>query len=51
MVEYREIVRDMVSKEEKTFEELSKEVMDHLGISQEEFLNLHSQYMSNPMYS
>ena len=41
LVEYREIVRDMISKEEKTFDNLLKEAMTHIGMNETEFKQMH----------
>lgn len=48
MKEYKEIVKEMIQKEEQIFGELLQDVMDHLGLSEQEFMMMHQMYMNNP---
>jgi hypothetical protein len=46
--EYKEVVKEMIQKEEAIFGELLQDAMDHLGLSEQEFMQMHQIYMSNP---
>ena len=46
--DYKEIVKDMIQKEEQSFGDLLTEAMDHIGMSEQEFMQMHQMYMSNP---
>jgi hypothetical protein len=46
--EYKEIVKEMIQKEESTFGDLLTEAMEHIGMSEQEFMQMHQMYMSNP---
>lgn len=50
MVEYRDIVKEIGHKEEHLFEELVQVAAAHIGLSENDFLKVHSHYMSNPTY-
>ena len=38
----------MIQKEEQVFGELLQDAMDHLGLTEQEFMQMHQIYMSNP---
>jgi hypothetical protein len=48
---YNELVKDIIQKEEMQMGDLMQEVMDHLGISEQEFMMTQQTYMSNPQAS
>ena len=48
---YNELVKDIISKEETQMGNLMQEVMDHLDISEQEFMMTQQTYMSNPQAS
>jgi len=41
MDQYKEIVKDMIQKEETVFGDLLAEVIDHIGMSEPEFMQMH----------
>lgn len=45
---YKDIVKETIQKEEASFGELLQEAMDHIGLSEQEFMQMHQIYMSNP---
>jgi hypothetical protein len=46
--DYREIVKELVQKEEASFGDMLSEAMEHIGITEQEFMHMHQMYMSNP---
>jgi hypothetical protein len=46
--EYKEVVKELIAKEEHVFSDLLGEAMEHLGLSEQEFMQMHQMYMSNP---
>ncbi len=46
--EYKEIVKDMIQKEETMCGDLLQEAMEHIGMTEQEFMQMHQVYMSNP---
>lgn len=48
MNEYKELVKEMIQKEESSFGDLLQEAMDHIGLSEQEFMQTHQIYMTNP---
>lgn len=48
MSEYKEIVKDMITKEEKFCGDLLQDAMDHIGLNEQEFMQTHQYYMTNP---
>ena len=48
MEEYKELVSEMIKKEEQNFQDLMMEVIEHIGISEQEFMQVNQVYMSNP---
>ena len=51
MDEYKELVGEMVKKEEASFQDLMMEVIDHIGLTEQEFMQVNQIYMSNPQTS
>jgi hypothetical protein len=51
MAEYKEIVTEMIKKEEQSFQDLMMEIIDHIGVSEQEFMQVNQVYMSNPQTS
>lgn len=49
--EYKEVVAEMVKKEEACFQDLMMEVVDHIGLTEQEFMQTNQIYMSNPQTS
>ena len=47
MAKYTEIVKDIIQKEEMQMGDLMQEVMDHLNISEQEFMMTQQVYMQN----
>lgn len=47
---YREIVTNQMSMEEKIYQEVATEVMDHFDISEQEFMTAQQVHMTNPMF-
>lgn len=48
MSQYKEIVKETITKEEEAFGNLLAEAMDHIGLNEQEFMQMHQTYMSNP---
>ena len=48
MNEYKEIVMEMVTKEENAGTVLLGDAMEHIGLNEEEFMQTHKFYMMNP---
>jgi hypothetical protein len=48
MAEYKELVKEMIQKEEKTCGDLLQDAMDHIGLNEQEFMQMHQFYMQNP---
>lgn len=48
MDEYKELVNDMIQKEEKVGTDLLGEAMENIGLSEQEFMQTHQYYMMNP---
>ena len=48
MAEYKELVKEMIQKEEQTCGDLLQDAMDHIGLNEQEFMQMHQIYMSNP---
>lgn len=48
MAEYKELVNDMIQKEEKVGTDLLGEAMENIGLSEQEFMQTHQYYMMNP---
>lgn len=46
--EYKEVVSEMIKKEEMMFQDLMMEVMEHIGMSEQEFMQVNEVYMRNP---
>lgn len=46
--EYKNVVKEMIQKEEQNFGDLLTEAMEHIGMSEQEFMQMHQMYMSNP---
>ncbi len=46
--EYKELVMDMIQKEEKVGTDLLGDAMEHIGLSEQEFMQTHQYYMMNP---
>lgn len=51
MDEYKEVVGEMVKKEEASFQDLMMDVVDHIGLTEQEFMQVNQIYMSNPQTS
>jgi hypothetical protein len=51
MDEYKEVVGEMIKKEEASFQELMMEVVEHVGLTETEFMQTNQIYMSNPQTS
>ena len=49
--EYKEVVSEMIKKEESNFQDLMMEVIDHIGLSEQEFMQINEIYMRNPQTS
>jgi hypothetical protein len=43
--EYKDLVKEMIQKEEGAFGDLLQEAMDHIGVSEQEFMMTHQTYM------
>ena len=41
MREYRAIVEQLIMKEESSFQDMITEVMDHIGLNEQEFMQMH----------
>ena len=41
MAEYRAIIEQLIMKEESSFQDLITEAMDHIGLSEQEFMQMH----------
>ena len=48
MTEYKEIVKEMIQKEEQLCGDLLQDAMDHIGLNEQEFMQMHQIYMQNP---
>lgn len=48
MEEYKEVVAEMIKKEETNFQDLMMEIIDHIGITEQEFMQMNEIYMRNP---
>lgn len=48
MTEYKELVKEMIQKEEQMCGDLLQDAMDHIGLNEQEFMQMHQIYMSNP---
>ena len=46
--EYKEIVKEMIQREELLCGDLLQDAMDHIGFNEQEFMQMHQVYMSNP---
>jgi superfamily I DNA and/or RNA helicase len=46
--EYKEIVKEMIKKEEEMCGDLLAEAMSHIGLNEQEFMQMHQHYMTNP---
>jgi hypothetical protein len=46
--EYKELVMEMIQKEEKVGTDLLGDAMEHIGLSEQEFMQTHQFYMMNP---
>jgi hypothetical protein len=46
--EYKELVMEMVTKEEKVGTDLLGDAMEHIGLNEQEFMQTHQFYMMNP---
>lgn len=49
--EYKDLVSEMIKKEETNFQDLMMEIIDHIGISEQEFMQMNEIYMRNPQTS
>lgn len=49
--EYKELVSEMIKKEESVFQDIMMEVFDHIGLSEQEFMMVNEFYMRNPQTS
>lgn len=47
MEEYKAVVGEMIQKEERIGAELLQEAMEHIGVSEQEFMVTHQHYMMN----
>ena len=45
---YKELVMEMIQKEEKVGTDLLGDAMEHIGLSEQEFMQTHQFYMMNP---
>lgn len=48
MDEYKEKVQDMMRKEEQNLQDIMMEVVEHIGLTEQEFMYANQTYMSNP---
>jgi hypothetical protein len=48
MDEYKEKVGEMMRKEEANLQDIMMEVVDHIGLTEQEFMYANQTYMSNP---
>jgi hypothetical protein len=48
MPEYKELVKEMIQKEEKLCGDLLQDAMEHIGLNEQEFMQMHQIYMQNP---
>ncbi len=48
MNEYKTLVKEMIQKEEQMCGDLLQDAMDHIGLNEQEFMQMHQIYMSNP---
>ncbi len=46
---YREIVQEMIQREERGFQEMLNEATSYIGMSEDQFMMMHASYMQNPM--
>ncbi|TNV78405.1 hypothetical protein FGO68_gene14440 [Halteria grandinella] len=46
--EYKDLVKEMIQREEATCGDLLQDAMDHIGLNEQEFMQMHSIYMQNP---
>ena len=46
--QYKELVLEMIQKEEKVGTDLLADAMEHIGLSEQEFMQTHQFYMMNP---
>ena len=46
--EYKKIVLEMIQAEEKMCGELLADAMEHIGLNEQEFMQIHGVYMQNP---
>jgi len=46
--EYKDLVKDMIAREEATCGDLLTDAMEHIGLNEQEFMQMHSIYMQNP---
>ena len=47
---YKGVVREMIEKEEATFQGLMMEAIEHLGFNEQDFMMMYQTYMQNPQY-
>lgn len=45
---YKEIVKEMMQREEMVFGELLQDSLEHIGVNEQEFMQMQQIYMSNP---
>jgi hypothetical protein len=48
MNEYKELVMEMVTREEKAGTDLLEHAIEHIGLNEQEFFQTHQFYMMNP---
>jgi hypothetical protein len=48
MSDYKEVVKEMIQKEEQMCGDLLQDAMEHIGMNEQEFMQMHQIYMSNP---
>lgn len=51
MDDYKEIVQEMIKKEESVFQDLMMEALDHIGLTEQDFMQVNEMYMRNPQTS
>eukprot|EP00347_Sterkiella_histriomuscorum_P006804 403351368 len=48
MDEYKEVALEIVKREETNIQDFMIEVVDHIGLSEQEFMKVYQQYMTDP---
>lgn len=49
--EYKEVVQEIIKKEESVFQDIMMEALEHIGLTEQEFMQVNEMYMRNPQTS